>query len=283
MTESGLRESDDSEIGEDEYQVERIVKVRIRGGKKEYFLKWKGYSEEENTWEPEENLDCPDLIKDFEERMAKERSATTSPARSSYGSNKSIMRSKSLGVSELPRKRGRSSLNDHDDSAPEAKKPADETTISVSKVPSRSLRGFARGLEPDRIIGATDSSGELMFLIKWKSCNEADLVPAREANLKCPQTVIRFYEERLTWHTPEPRAEPFQVAAVPASSTTPQATQTTVTSVDSSLHQSVAAATATETDSVCESAEASRLSTEQSAGTPAPDSSAAPSDPAAAV
>lgn len=34
----------------EEFIVERIVNHRIRNGRKEYLLQWKGYTEEENTW-----------------------------------------------------------------------------------------------------------------------------------------------------------------------------------------------------------------------------------------
>ncbi|CAO2600586.1 Chromobox protein homolog 5 [Lemmus lemmus] len=147
---------------EEEYVVEKVLDRRMVKGQVEYLLKWKGFSEEHNTWEPEKNLDCPELISEFMKKYKKMKEGENNKPREKAEGNKRKS-SFSNSADDIKSKRKREQGNDI-------------------------ARGFERGLEPEKIIGATDS------------CDEADLVLAKEANVKCPQIVIAFYEERLTWH-----------------------------------------------------------------------------------
>lgn len=53
----------------EKYDVEEIVDKKVTSeGKVQYLLKWKGYPHSENTWEPEENLACPELMEAFEKK-----------------------------------------------------------------------------------------------------------------------------------------------------------------------------------------------------------------------
>lgn len=40
-----------------------------RNNKREFLIRWKGYSSKSDSWEPEENLDCKDLIDRFMEKV----------------------------------------------------------------------------------------------------------------------------------------------------------------------------------------------------------------------
>jgi hypothetical protein len=51
--------------GEPEWEVEAILGSRRQRHQLQYFVKWKGYSDAHNTWEPEENIHMPDLIDRF--------------------------------------------------------------------------------------------------------------------------------------------------------------------------------------------------------------------------
>ena len=152
---------------EEEFSVDKVIDKRVgRNGKTEYLLKWKGFGEEDNTWEPKDNLDCVDLIEEFERVRREKMERTGREGRPKPGDKR-----KSAPIENVAKKK----------KAPEGDRP----------------RGFDRKLDPEKIIGASNSTGDLMFPIKWKGSNDPDLVPAKEANARIPQTVIKYYEDRI--------------------------------------------------------------------------------------
>ncbi|XP_031701045.1 chromobox protein homolog 5 [Anarrhichthys ocellatus] len=212
------REEDSSSSDEEEYVVEKVLDRRVVKGRVEFFLKWKGYSEKHNTWEPEKNLGCPELISEFMKTYKKSSSSSGGSSTPSSGASKSVTGSSGRTKDSSSSKK-RSSDDDEEE---EEEEEEDEEEVEGGSKPKKKkkkeedilvARGFERGLEPEKIIGATDSCGDLMFLMKWKDSDEADLVLAKEANNKCPQIVIAFYEERLTWHEDSDKKEKDAVTA----------------------------------------------------------------------
>ena len=165
---------------EEEYEVERIISKRARKGKVEYLVKWKGWEDpDDNTWEPVANLDCKELIDEYE---------------SAHPDTDNEKKESSAGVK---------------------RKADDKSGTGGGSQPDKKRdtrpKGFARGLTAEKIIGATNDPGDLYFLIKvngqyytmifmsgykstlslqWRGSDEADLVPSKEANTKIPQVVF---------------------------------------------------------------------------------------------
>lgn len=58
------------DLGDDQvFAAEAITKKRLRKGRTEYLVKWKGWSPKYNTWEPEENILDPRLIHQYERKL----------------------------------------------------------------------------------------------------------------------------------------------------------------------------------------------------------------------
>ena len=75
--------------GQEEFEVENILTHRRKGNKWEFLIRWKGYGPNDNTWEPEENLQnsleiLDEYKKTHELTVLRSRKARRSPRKTKY-------------------------------------------------------------------------------------------------------------------------------------------------------------------------------------------------------
>ncbi|XP_019864585.1 polycomb group protein Pc isoform X2 [Aethina tumida] len=111
------------ELGDRVYAAERIMKKRVRKGVVEYFVKWKGWSQKHNTWEPEENILDVRLIDLFEKsqksdgshkRGPKKKEKHTTPAETEDESRQSGEDSQDEGPPPTPKSKHEKHIEDED-------------------------------------------------------------------------------------------------------------------------------------------------------------------------
>jgi hypothetical protein len=85
--------------GQEEYEVEEILGQRTygRGKKKQYLIKWKGYSAAHNSWEDASGVHAPELVKEF--LQSQQRSARITTLKAGLGIVQSPMPSGSSAPS----------------------------------------------------------------------------------------------------------------------------------------------------------------------------------------
>lgn len=64
-----LLRNDELEQSTGVFEVEAIKGIQQIDNRTLYLVKWKDYPDSDNTWEPEENLDCAEAIKRYKLKL----------------------------------------------------------------------------------------------------------------------------------------------------------------------------------------------------------------------
>lgn len=159
---------DDADDDDQEYEVEKIVGEKVEFGVRFFLVKWKGWPENDNTWESEKSVDCIDLIEKFRDSC-----------RSSGKSNK---RSSSAAPKSAKAKKARKNANEDEgdgDSDDDDAADAGEKEWEVEKIMNvRTARG-----------------GKKEYLIRWKGCKASDDTWEPENGISCTSLINAFLKK----------------------------------------------------------------------------------------
>ncbi|KAJ2879092.1 hypothetical protein GGI21_001741 [Coemansia aciculifera] len=185
-------EEEEEEDNDEVYVVEKIIGHRNENGGQLFHIKWAGYPESENTWEEEGNVLDKDMLAKYwdEKRIEKAKREATK-------------KRNTLATAKMAKTRDQSP-----DSAAANKRRRTLTPTSARAPGSDAGDYEASGPDDDnwepliKEIETVDrkEKDKLIVFIEWKN-GQVTSHPIELAYQKCPQAMLKFYEERLRFRT----------------------------------------------------------------------------------
>ncbi|XP_016979986.1 M-phase phosphoprotein 8 isoform X2 [Drosophila rhopaloa] len=160
-----LANSDDEPEAEEEYEVEAIIGHKTMRGASYFLVRWKGYNKDSDTWEPEIDLNCDDLIAQFRAKNSKP------DAKSKAKPPLKVVKKSGAGVRGRP-----------PGGAKKTATPADPEKEWVV----------------ERIIDFVDDEEGGLYRIRWKGFGAKDDTWEPESNLSCEGLIEKFKRDLVT-------------------------------------------------------------------------------------
>jgi len=241
--ETAAEAEEEEEEEEEEYEIEKILdakKGQFSGGRMGYFVKWKGYGEEHNSWVDEHDAgNAKELIERFwgEKKKNKPGPRKSEPIKSNpkpieKPSRKSLadVVDSSIEPEGHAKKRGRpkrdelllddvGTQDEDEDEQRAKKKPRKSNGVSRQDAKRESddeiignMKKHMKVPSWEELIGTIDTveredDGELYVFFTLKADKKRVRENSRLCAEKFPQKLIMFYESNLRWKTEEPAAE----------------------------------------------------------------------------
>lgn len=152
-----------------EFEVESIVDSKTFKGKTKYLVRWKNYDQSDDTWQAEETLNCPELIRAFNKK---------SPAKKAKAKAKKAKKRK------------------YDDSGTE------DDDSDGSDFGSKAKKGAGGEYEVEKVLDARiNRQGKWEFFVMWKGWSPDHNNWEPESNLNCPKLIdqVSWQFMRLRW------------------------------------------------------------------------------------
>ncbi|KAI9598171.1 hypothetical protein BDF19DRAFT_433739 [Syncephalis fuscata] len=191
--EDGLVKEENLEEGV--YEVEAIIGNRNRKGRQQFLIKWKGYPDDENTWEDIENVNAEELLEDYWRNFHANGGNKKKKESSNKRRRSDVSNAEEFKLNDTPD--DKSKLNSSIDSKSSINTPSSKTSL-ISDI-SYSIDWEDHVLKVETVERIANNN----LLERWKQT----VHHASQVHERCPLKLISFYEDHLNFTKQDPDAK----------------------------------------------------------------------------